>query len=181
MIQIEKGLPLPIENSFRSVVAEVRKLSKKVEDIDTGATEAALNSLSREVARLTRKDNDESYLDFWAFHLGDIGLGKDITLGTQLNMYVPIPVRITGYTLIGDATGSLELALSTIPYSDFGVGTPTNINGSEAPTLASSQTNQNLTIATWIQNVAAGSVLFIDAVNASAIMQATLVLNIRRM
>lgn len=181
MIQIPRGIPLPIERAFQDVNSEFRKIEGKIESIDTGASSSELEALKREVARLTRKVNDESWRDLWHFDLGGIGFGKDLLPGYQLNMYTPIPVRVTGWTLVADNAGDLELDLEFTDYASFGVLSPVSMCGSEPPVLVSAQKNQNLSINTWTQNIPANAIVSVRVASVSGIMQASLVLNIRRM
>lgn len=104
------------------------------------------------------------------------GAGSVISTGLKQYMIVPFGCIITGWTIIGDTTGSCVIDVwknSSIPTSD------NTITGSEKPTLSSQQSNTDNTLSTWSVNVTAGDIIAFNVISASTIKKVTLTLTAR--
>lgn len=86
------------------------------------------------------------------------GGGSAITAGQTADLPdFPFPATITGWTITGDVSGSAVVTISRATYANF--PTFTAISGTEKPTLASAQKNQDLSLTTWTTALAQGDVL----------------------
>jgi hypothetical protein len=108
-----------------------------------------------------------------AIQIGSIGAGE-IGTGVALHLEVPFSCTITGWTLIGDASGSIVIDVWKAPFADFPPLVADSIAGTEKPTLAAAQTNQDLNLTTWDVDVDAGDVLAFNVDSCSGIEQAVL-------
>jgi hypothetical protein len=85
------------------------------------------------------------------------GGGAVITTGNKGFVEVPFNCAVQGWTIVGDASGSLSVAIERATYANF--PTFTAISGTEKPTLSSAQKNQDLTLTTWTTTLAKGDIL----------------------
>lgn len=106
--------------------------------------------------------------------LGDPG-GAVLTTGVKFYMEVPFGLRINSWTLISIETGSLVLDLWKAAYPTKPTVANT-ITGSEKPTISASDKGQDLTLTTWITDLAQGDILAIKVDSCTSIKQATLTL-----
>lgn len=99
-------------------------------------------------------------------------------LSTGVKAYLPIPFKctVTGWTILGDASGSIQLDVWKDSYANFPPTLADSIAGSEKPTLTAQQKNQDLALSTWTIDIAAGSILAINIDSCSGIKQVTLAL-----
>lgn len=94
--------------------------------------------------------------------------------------YVEIPFAATvgGWTLVGDASGSLVLDVLKSDYAGF---PPTaSIAGTEKPTIASAQKGRDLSLSSWTAAISQWDWLAIKVDSVTTIKQATLSLRLTR-
>lgn len=106
--------------------------------------------------------------------LGSVGSGV-IPTGVKMYIEVPVTLKITGWTLVGNVSGSIVIDIWRDSYANFPPTVADTITGSEKPTLSSQQKNQDLTLASgagWTIN--AGDVLGINVDSATTVEQVTL-------
>lgn len=103
--------------------------------------------------------------------LGTIGIsarlynaGLSLVTGSAGYIEVPFGMTITGWTIMGNTSGSIVVDVKKADYSTF--PTTSSIAGSEKPTLSSAQKNQDLSLSSWT-NITAGDILefYIDSVS----------------
>ena len=104
--------------------------------------------------------------------------GADITTGVKARFWIPFACRIVGWTILGDASGSIVIDVWKGSYANHPPTVADTIAGSEKPTLSAAQKNQDLTLTTWTQDLAAGDVLFFNVDSASGLKQVLLGLSL---
>ena len=105
------------------------------------------------------------------------GSGSAITTGQKGHLEIPFACTITGWTLVADVSGSIVIDVWKDTYTNFPPTVADTIAGTEKPTLASVQKNQDLTLTTWTTAVTAGDIL---AFNVDSVATVTrIVLSIR--
>lgn len=105
------------------------------------------------------------------------GGGSAITTGQKGHLEIPFGCTITGWTLLADQSGSIVIDVWKDTYANFPPTVADTIAGTEKPTLASVQKNQDLTLTTWTTAIAIGDIL---AFNVDSITTVTrIVLSIR--
>ena len=83
---------------------------------------------------------------------------SSLTTGNKGYVVIPYEGTITGWTLIGDITGSV--VVDVWKTSAGNIPTLANtITGSEKPTLSSQQINSDLSLSTWSTSVSLGDVV----------------------
>lgn len=97
--------------------------------------------------------------------------GPVIGTGVKARAWFSFPCKITGWTILGDAVGSIVIDVWKDSYANHPPTVADTIAGTEKPTLAAAQKNQDLSLSTWNQNVAAGDVLFFNVDSASGVKQ----------
>lgn len=99
-------------------------------------------------------------------------------IGTGVHYYISVPasVKITGWVLLADASGSMVIDVWKDTYGNFPPTVADTIAGSEKPTLTTQQRNEDLTLTTWTQNVDAGDVLAFKVDSCTTIKAAVLTL-----
>lgn len=108
-----------------------------------------------------------------AFSTG-IGATLIAEVGQTVDIYIPFAINLTGWTVVGDVSGSIEIGVELATYA--GYPTTTTIYGSEKPTLSSAQKNQDNTLSTWTTAVPAGSIIRFAVETAATLTKATIVL-----
>ena len=101
------------------------------------------------------------------------GGGSAITTGQKGHLEIPFACTLTGWTILADQSGSIVVDVWKDTYANFPPTVADTIAGSEKPTLASVQKNQDLALGTWTTAVAAGDIL---AFNVDSITTVTRVL-----
>jgi hypothetical protein len=94
----------------------------------------------------------------WAWDAGALeyvidGAGAAITAGIKGTLEAPWPCFVTGWTILGDASGSIVITVKKATYANY-PGTMTTISGTQKPTLSAAQKGQDLTLTTWTQALA---------------------------
>lgn len=107
--------------------------------------------------------------------IGDFN-GPVLTTGVKAYFEVPIAIRVTGWTLLADAVGSIVIDLWKDTYAAFPPTVADTITGSEKPTLAGVQKAQDLTLTTWTTDLAVGDILAINVDSVATVKQVTLTL-----
>lgn len=101
--------------------------------------------------------------------LGALGSGVAITTGVKAYIVLPANLFVTGWSILGNASGSIVLDVWRDTYANFPPTVADTIAGSEKPTLSSQQKNQDLTLTTWTQQLLAGEVLAINVDSVSGL------------
>lgn len=91
--------------------------------------------------------------------------GLGLVTGLVASQPIDIDMTVTGWTIIGDTTGSIVIDVKKSNYSGF--PTTSSIAGTEKPTLSSAQKNQDLTLSSWTTAITKGDILdfYIDSVS----------------
>ena len=108
------------------------------------------------------------------------GGGSAITTGQKGHLEIPFACTITGWTIVADQSGSIVIDVWKDTYANFPPTVADTIAGSEKPTLASVQKNQDLTLTTWTTAVAAGDILAFNVDSATTITRVTLSLKVTK-
>jgi len=101
-----------------------------------------------------------------------------ITTGVKARVWFPFACKITGWTILADQSGSIVIDVWKDTYANHPPTLADTIAGSEKPTLSSAQKNQDLTLTTWTQNIAAGDILFFNVDSVATVKQVFLGLSI---
>lgn len=106
--------------------------------------------------------------------IGDV-TGGTISTGVKLYVEVPVPLKIKGWTLLADASGSIVIDVWKDTYANFPPTNADSIAGSEKPTLSSQQKNQDIALSTWTTtDIDVGDVLAFEVESATTVKQVTL-------
>lgn len=104
------------------------------------------------------------------------GNGAVIPTGLQPYISIPFSMTITGWILLADQTGSIEMDVWKSSYASFPPTITDTISGSELPTITSSNKNRDLTLSTWTTSISSGDILAINVNSCSSITKATLII-----
>ena len=108
--------------------------------------------------------------------IGSPGAGV-IATGVKAYVEIPVSMKITGWTLLADASGSIVIDVWKDTYANFPPVVGDSIAGSEKPTLSSQQKNQDLALSMWSTvNIDAGDILAFNVSSATTVQQVTLTL-----
>lgn len=103
-----------------------------------------------------------------------------IATGTKRPVEVPFDGTITGWTILGDASGSCEIKISRVTYASYPTYAEISTSG-ERPSLSAAAKNQDLTLTTWGSvAVTAGDVLIPDVVSSSGLAWVVISLRITK-
>lgn len=102
------------------------------------------------------------------------GGGSAITTGVKGYLEIPFDMTITGWTLMGDQSGSIVIDVWKDTYANFPPLDADSIAGSELPTLSTAQKNQDLALSTWTTSVTAGDILGFNVDSATTVTRVTL-------
>lgn len=108
------------------------------------------------------------------------GGGSAITTGQKGHVEVPFAGTITGWTILGDQSGSIVVDVWKDTYANFPPTVADTIAGSEKPTLSSAQKNQDLALGTWTTAVTAGDILAFNVDSITTVTRVSITLRIKR-
>jgi len=106
------------------------------------------------------------------------GGGSAITTGVKGYIEVPYTGTITGWTILGDVSGSMVVDVWKDTYANYPPTVADTIAGSEKPTISAALTGQDLSLSTWTTSVTAGDIIGFNVDSCSTITRATLVIRI---
>lgn len=104
--------------------------------------------------------------------------GAVIATGVKARVWIPFPCKIVGWTILADQSGSIVIDVWKDSYANHPPTVADTIAGTEKPTLSSAQKNQDLTLTTWTQNIAAGDILFFNIDSVATLKQVFLGLSL---
>jgi len=104
------------------------------------------------------------------------GGGVTITTGEKGHIEIPFAMTLTGWTLAADIAGSIVIDVWKDTYANFPPAVADTIAGTEKPTLAAVQKNQDLSLSSWTTAVAAGDILAFNVDSVATVSRVTLVL-----
>jgi phage-related tail fiber protein len=82
-----------------------------------------------------------------------------VTIGVKGYVSFPFAATITGWRIMGDASGTVQIDVWKDTYANFPPTVADTIAGSEKPALSSQQKNEDTSLSTWTTSVTAGDVL----------------------
>jgi len=106
------------------------------------------------------------------------GGGSAITTGVKGYIEVPYTGTITGWTILGDVSGSMVVDVWKDTYANYPPTVADTIAGTEKPTISAALTGQDLSLSTWTTSVTAGDIIGFNVDSCSTITRATLVIRI---
>lgn len=106
------------------------------------------------------------------------GAGSAITTGVKGYVEVPYTGTITGWTILGDQSGSIVVDVWKDTYANYPPTVADTIAGSEKPTISSATKGQDLALSTWTTSVTAGDIIGFNVDSCTSITRATLVIRI---
>lgn len=102
------------------------------------------------------------------------GGGSAITTGAKGFLEIPFACAITGWTILADQSGSIVVDVWKDTYANFPPTVDDTIAGSEKPTLATAQKNQDLNLTTWTKAVAIRDILAFNVDSVTTVTRVTL-------
>lgn len=108
------------------------------------------------------------------------GGGAVLTTGLKGVLEIPFSCTITGWTILGDQSGSIVVDVWKDSYANYPPVVGDSIAGTEKPTLASAVKNQDLTLTTWGTSIAAGDILAFNVDSVTTIQRALVSLRATR-
>jgi hypothetical protein len=111
--------------------------------------------------------------------LAEFGDGSTaITAGEQGDVPIPFPVTISGWVLVADQAGDIEIDIWKDVYANFPPDVADSIVASAPPTLSSADSAEDTMLTGWTTAVAAGDVLRFNVNSASIVTRAMLALTL---
>ena len=107
--------------------------------------------------------------------IGAAGNGT-ITTGEKTRVPIEKPLRITGWTVVGDASGSIVVDIWRGTFASPATTNASSIAGTEKPTLSAVQRARDLTLTTWDDEIDAGDELVFVVDSAATVQQVTVTL-----
>ena len=101
------------------------------------------------------------------------GGGSAITTGIKGFIEIPFAMTIEGWTILGDQSGSIVVDVWKDTYALFPPTVADTIAGTEKPTLATAQKNQDLSLTTWTTSVAAGDIIAFNVDSITTVQRVT--------
>lgn len=115
-----------------------------------------------------------------SFGISMDGSGSPITTGVKGYTEIPFSGTITGWTLLGDVSGSIVVDVWKAAYSSYPPTVSNTITGGTLPTISSAVKGQNLSVSGWTTSVTAGDTIGFNVNSCTGITKATLVIRINR-
>ena len=108
------------------------------------------------------------------------GNGFAITTGIKGDLIVPFACNITGYTIVADQTGSIQIDLWKDTYANFPPTDADSITASAPVAISASDKGQDTTLTGWNTTLAAGDIIRVNVDSAATIERVSVILNITR-
>lgn len=108
------------------------------------------------------------------------GGGATITTGIKGDIYFPYACTIVEWTLLADASGSIQLDLWDQAYGSFPATVSQTITASAKPLISSATKGQSSTLTGWTTAVAAGTTMRINVDSVTTHQRVTLALKVTR-
>jgi hypothetical protein len=108
------------------------------------------------------------------------GGGSAITTGVKGYVEIPYSGTITGWTILGDVSGSCVIDIWKDTFVNFPPTVADTIAGSEKPTLSSAVSNRDLNLTTWTTSVTAGDIIAFNVDSASTVTRVNLTIKITK-
>jgi hypothetical protein len=89
---------------------------------------------------------------------------------------MPFGMRILAWRLFADVVGSIVIDVWKDTYANFPPTAADTIAGSEKPTLVAAQKAEDLSLSTWMTDIAQGDVIGVNVDSATTVKQVTLTL-----
>lgn len=108
------------------------------------------------------------------------GGGAVITTGVKGFIELPFAGTFTGWTIIGDQSGSIVVDVWKDTYANAPPTVADTITGTEKPTLASAQKNQDNALSSWTTTFAQGDILGFNVDSATTVQRVLVSLRYNR-
>lgn len=92
-----------------------------------------------------------------------------ITTGVWGDFEVPFGFVPTGWTIVGDVSGSIVVDLWKDTYANFPATVADTVTGTEKPTLSAANKNQDLTLSSWVTSWSKGDWVRVNVDSASTV------------
>jgi hypothetical protein len=125
----------------------------------------------------TNGTNGASYPETEGMYVIDGG-GEVITTGSKGFLQLPFTGTITGWTVLSDQSGSIEIDVKKASYSDF--PTTASIAGTDLPTLSTAQKNSSSSLTGWTTTITAGDILEFIVNSVTAVTRVSIIINFTR-
>lgn len=110
------------------------------------------------------------------------GMGSVLAVGTgdgSLDVPLDFASTITGWVMLADPTGSVEVDIWKTPYASFPPSSMDSITASAKPAISSGQSNEDTALVGWTTTIAAGDTLRFNIDSATAVTRVTLALSLK--
>jgi hypothetical protein len=108
------------------------------------------------------------------------GGGSPISTGQKGHIEVPFACHAVGWTLVADQAGSIVIDVWKDNYAVFPPTGGDSIAGTQKPTLAAADKNQDLNLTTWTTALAKGDVLAFNVDSAATVLRVSLAIRVVR-
>jgi len=108
------------------------------------------------------------------------GGGAAITTGQKGHLEIPFACTIKGWTIMADQSGSIVVDVWKDTYVNFPPTVADTIAGTEKPTLAAAQKNQDLTLTTWTTSLSKGDILAFNVDSVATVTRVTITLKVNK-
>jgi len=104
-----------------------------------------------------------------------------ITTGVKGYTEIPFNGTITGWTILGDVTGSIVVDVWKTTYANYPPVASDTITGSEKPTISSGLKGQDLSLSTWTSTtITKGDCVAFNVDSITSITNASLIIRVTR-
>jgi len=119
-------------------------------------------------------------------HNGGIGFTIDngasvITTGFKGYVIVPCDAIIRSWTIVADASGSIEIDVWKDTYANYPPTVADSIAGTEKISLSSQQKNQDLSLTSWNTALSSGDILAFNVDSVSTVKRVTVIINVTKL
>jgi len=132
------------------------------------------------------KMNAAATIPEWKDDIVDIifiidGGGSVITTGQKGHLPIDFACTILGWTILADQSGSIVVDVWKDTYANFPPTVADTIAGTEKPTLASAQKNQDLALTTWTDSIVAGDILAFNVDSVTTVQRVVVALKCKKL
>lgn len=112
----------------------------------------------------------------WSLNFVIDGGGSAITTGVKGFIEIPFAGTITGWTALGDQSGSIVVDVWKDTYANFPPTVADTIAGTEKPTISSATKGQDLALSSWTTSISAGDIIGFNVDSITTLQRVTIAL-----
>lgn len=167
-------------NEFSAIADALNGISNAqiAADAAIALSKLATGALPTGITVAAENISDDTKVSSITFVIGD-GLST-VSTGVAGYLEIPFACTINRYTIIADASGSIQVDIWKDTYANAPPTNADSITASAPVSLSSTQKNQDSTLTGWTTSISGGDILGFNVDSATTVKQVTISLKVTK-